>query len=269
MAEVPAGRPQHPGLNAPIARYHTLVIRLLFLIAVPVLLTADEKWVTIRSGPFQVFSSMGERAAREQMEQLEQFRHGLGVVLGKQNIHLVWPVRIVVSKSLKSGTPGALPLARDAYIGVAGQNWKTLARLLIEQNTQRLPKEIEDGIVALFSTVQITGARITIGAPVPPSERTRDWARMHLLTVDPAYGGRARVMISNLEQGSELDSAYKNAFEKTKPQIEKQVDEYLAAGLFGIANVSGRPLNPARDLHVEQADADEAKLVIADFLLAN
>src|SRR6202011_5342196 len=70
-------------------------------------------------------------------------------------------------------------------------------------------------------------------------------------------------------QGSELDSAYKNAFEKTKAQIEKQVDGYLAAGTFGTTNVSGRAVNPARDFHLEQLESDEAKLVLADVLLAN
>src|SRR5205085_11830929 len=100
-------------------------------------------------------------------------------------------------------------------------------------------------------------------------ERSCDWARLHLLTVDPAYSRRDRVMISNLEQGCDLDSAYKNAFEKTVARIEKQVDVYLAAGTFGTTNLSGRAFNPAQDFHVEQLDSDAAKLAMADLMLAN
>ncbi len=237
------------------------------------LLRAEDHWVSVRSGPFQVISNAGDKPAREQMEQLEQFRQGLGVVLGKQDLHLVWPLRIVVSKNEKYTVPPGLPLARDAYFGsssrdLKGPHLKALARLLIEQNLQRLPAEIENGIVDLFSTVDIVGARITVGPAPPPAQRTRDWARMHLLVTDPAYSGRARVMISNLEQGSELATAYKNAFERTGAQIEKQVDSYLAAGKFGTTNVSGRTINATRDFHVQELESDAVKLLLADLLLA-
>ncbi|MDQ2947271.1 MAG: hypothetical protein M3Y27_15295 [Acidobacteriota bacterium] len=249
------------------------MIRLLPLFAFALLLGAEDHWVSVRSGPFQVFSNTGDKSAREQLEQLEQFRQGLGVVLGKQDLHLLWPLRIVISKNDKYTVPPGLPLARDAYFGspahdLKSHDLKTLARLLIAQNTQRLPAEIENGIVELFSTVEIAGARITLGAALPPAQRTRDWARMHLLVTDPAYSGRARVMISNLEQGSELDTAYKNAFERTSAQIEKQVDDHLAAGTFGTTNVSGRTINATRDFHVQAVDSDAAKLMLADVLLA-
>lgn len=241
------------------------MIRLLALSTLSFLLWGDDHWVSIKSGPFEVLSNTGDRAAREEMEQLEQFRQALGVVLGKQDLHLVWPLRVLETKN---PTPLAgLPLARDAYM-TSHPDRAALARLLIDQNTQRLPLEIENGIVELFSTLDVNGTRITLGAPVPAAQRTRDWARMHLLTVNPAYGGRARVMISNLEQGSELDPAYKNAFEKSKAQIEKQVDDYLAAGVFGTTSLSGRALNPQRDLHVRQVEPDTAKLALADALLA-
>ena len=255
-------------LSASIAQpllgcYHTYVIRLLSLLTLAGLLGAEDHWVSVRSGPFQIFSNTGDKSAREQLQHLEQFRQGLGVVLGKQDLHLLWPLRIVISKNEKYIVPPGLPLARDAYFGLpahdlTSRDLKTLARLLIAQNTQRLPAEIENGIVDLFSTVEITGARITLGAALPPAQRTRDWARMHLLVTDPAYSGRARVMISNLEQGSELNTAYKNAFERTGAQIEKQVDDYLAAGTFGTENISGSAINSTRDFHVQTVDSYQA-----------
>ena len=76
-------------------------------------------------------------------------------------------------------------------------------------------------------------------------------------------------MFSNLEQSQDLNPAYRNAFEKTPAQIEKQVDSYLAAGTFGTTDVTGRALNPAHDFRVEDADQDDGRLAQADLLLAS
>ncbi len=205
--------------------------------------------------------------------QLEQLRQAVGVVLGKQELQLVWPIRIVLEK--RNSAPTGFSLGRDAYMAALSENSginpnqrKAIMKLLIEQNTKRLPPGIEEGLIALFSTLEVKGTRITLGAPVPQAERTREWGRMQLLTTDPAYAGRARVMFSNLEQGSDLDAAYRNAFEKNRAQIEKQLDGYLAAGTFGTTDVTGRALNPTRDFRVEDADSDEGKLAQADLLLA-
>src|SRR5438132_3141554 len=111
------------------------------------LLYADDRWLEIRSGPFQVISNAGDKAAREQMTKLEQFRQALGVVLGKPDLQLVWPLRVLVVKGAKQVD---LQLARDSYV-CAEVPLKALARLLIEQNTKRLPAGIENGIVELFS----------------------------------------------------------------------------------------------------------------------
>ena len=218
----------------------------------------------MRSGPFHVLSAVGDKAAREQMAQLEQFRHALGSALGKSDLHLVWPVRVLVLKN-----PGAqtLELGRDAYM-TSNVDLTKLARLLIDQNTQRLPSDIEEGLIALFSTLQVSGTHITLGTPPAPAARTRAWARMHLLNVDPAYAGRIRVMINNLEQGSDLDVAYRNAFEKNAAQIDKQLDGYVAAGNFGTATVSARALSALRDFHPATADAITSQLALADLALA-
>src|SRR5260370_8907908 len=136
------------------------------------------------------------------MMQLEQFRQAVGVVLGKQEWQLVWRIRVVLEKR---APPQAndFTMGRDAYMGALSENSslspgqrKAIAKLLIEQNTRRLPPGIEEGLIALFSTLEVKGTRITLGVPVPPAERTRDWARMQLLTTEPAYAARPRLMFS-------------------------------------------------------------------------
>jgi hypothetical protein len=241
------------------------VHRWLAFVCLPFLLNAEERWAEIRSGPFHVLSATGDRAAREQMNQLEQFRHALGVVLGKDDLHLLWPVRVLILKRPKQ--PSTLGLARDAYVASPVEDHLgELARLLIDQNTSRVPLFIEQGLVELLSTLQVSGTHITVGTA--PAKRTREWARMHLLICDPDYAGRSRVMIQNLEGGADLDVAYRNAFEKTRAQIEKQVDSDLASNASSTNTISALALNPNRDFDVTTADPDLVQLTQADLLLA-
>ena len=91
-----------------------------------------------------------------------------------------------------------------------------------------------------MSTLDVDGTRVTLGAPVPEPERSHGWALMQLVTVNPRYSGRSRVMISNLEQSADFEAACKNAFEKTGAQMNQEADAYLKAGNFPTGPVSGR-----------------------------
>lgn len=251
-------------------------MRFLFLtLLVSVGLAADDRWILLRSGPFEVYSAAGEKPARERLNELEQFREGFGNTIGKKDLKLVWPVRVLLYKKQTPVPAGRIALGRDAYMAALSENSamppemrKQLARLLLDQNTNRLPESIENGLVALFSTLEIAGTHLTLGTPPPPAERTRDWARMHLLTVDPAYSGRTRVMISNLEQSPDMDAADHNAFEKTPAQIEKQLDDYMKAANYGTTMLSARALNPMRDFRVQPLETDASRLAHADLLFA-
>lgn len=250
-------------------------MRFLFLLLVSVGLAADDRWILLRSGPFEVYSAAGEKPARERLNELEQFREGFGNTIGKKDLKLVWPVRVLLYKKQTPVPAGRIALVRDAYMAALSENSamppemrKQLARLLLDQNTNRLPESIENGLVALFSTLEIAGTHLTLGSPPPPAERTRDWARMHLLTVDPAYSGRTRVMISNLEQSPDMDAADHNAFEKTPAQIEKELDDYMKAANYGTTMFSARALNPMRDFRVQPLETDASRLAHADLLFA-
>ncbi len=248
--------------------------RVLLVLLLPALLPAEDKWIALKSGPFEVFSNAGERPAREKLMFLEQFRETLRIITGKTEMRLVWPVRVILSKAppevakpFKLGRDARMvalsdsqPLSRD-YL-------KELARLMIYENTNRLPPDIQQGLIELISTVQVDGPRITLGAPVPEAERTRGWALMHLVTGNPEYAGRARVMISNLEQTDDFDAACHNAFEKTAAQINQQTDAYLKAGVFATTMLSGRAFSLTRDFKPVQLLLDDVRIAQADLLLA-
>jgi hypothetical protein len=254
-----------------------LSLLLLLAITLPAWLLGDDRWIALKSGPFEVFS-VGEKPAREKLMYLEQFRETLRVITGKEEMRLVWPVHVLIYKNAAEipTTPKQFRLGRDARmiaITEAGDfskdSLKELARLLLYENTNRLPPQVEQGLIELVSTVQIDGPRITLGAAVPEAERSPGWALMHLVTVNPEYAGRSRVMISNLEQTNDFEAACHNAFEKSGAQIQQQADADLKAGNFATASISGRALSMTRDFKPVQLGADDVHIAQADLLLAS
>jgi len=246
---------------------------LCFLLALS--LHADEHWIGLKYGPFDVLSSAGDRSARQTLMYLEQFRETLRIITGQQELRVVWPVRVLIFKNAAPAA-GNFALGRDARmmaISESGviprESLKELARILLYENTTRLPQPMEMGLVELVSTLDVNNTHVTLGAPVPPAERTHEWALMHLVNVSPDYASRARVMINNLEQSGDFEAACHNAFEKTAKQINEQADAYRKAGNFGTISVSGRALSPVRDFRNDQLDPDDGRMAVADLLLAS
>jgi hypothetical protein len=228
---------------------------------------ADEKWLRIRSGPFEILSSAGESPVRERAYEAEQLRYTFGILTGIKEPVAIWPIRIVVRKTAAQGsiTPG-----RDAYMSQAatgtplGREWKAACvRIFLESNVSRMPAGIESGLVTLLSTLQIKGTILTIGEPPSSPERTRDWSRLEMLATDPELAVHMRVFLYNLAQGADLDAAYRNAFERKAADMEKKVDAYLAGGTFTPTPFSGRALSP-RDFTVREVDSAEGRTAEAD-----
>ncbi|MEO8128379.1 MAG: hypothetical protein ABI822_14865, partial [Bryobacteraceae bacterium] len=242
--------------------------RLLLFLLLPLLLPAEDRWIEFNSGPFQVLTDAGDKSGRETLNYLEQLRHTLGATLGKQDLQSNWPIRILV---LKSGRQfPSVKMGRDAYMAsitsIQPETVAGITRILIDANTGRMPEGIEHGLVSLFSTLSVEGTRVSIGAP--PATKDRDWSRVHMLTVDPAYSGRLRVLLVNLQQGIDEEPAYKNAFEKTPQQVDDQLNAYISAGVYGTTPLSARPLNAKTQLYAKTPDPYIVALAQADVLLA-
>lgn len=244
------------------------MLKLLALLLLPLAAFAEDRWLDIRSGPFQVLTNAGDRPGREVLNQLEQVRDTVGKALGKPDLTTLWPVRILV---LKSGQPAALSLARDTYTGALVANSPTprallreCVRILIASNARRMPPGIESGMADFYSTAQVSGTRITLGQPLPSAERSLDWARMHLIGVDPAYFGKLRVLLYNLQQGADPEPAFRNAFGKTPAEIDQQAAAYLAAGSFQTVTIGGRALDPRSDFTPQPAPPPLPQIALAD-----
>jgi len=232
----------------------------------------DGRWVEFRSDGISLFTNAGSRPGRETLVVLEQFRHALGKILGKADLRTAAPAQALLFKSAKEAEPyaasGAIQTGRERiWIVLAGESpltpalFRDYARLLIEGSTDRMPAAIERGLVALFSTLDVARTRITLGRAVPPGERDLDWARVHLLAVDPEYYGKLPVLLNNLQRGVDEEPAWRNAFGKTRAEIDQQAARYLAQGSFETVPVSGRPLSPADIPEREVSPETEQKML--------
>ncbi|MBM3735999.1 MAG: hypothetical protein FJW39_09460 [Acidobacteria bacterium] len=218
---------------------------------------AAADWSLFRSGPVEVWTNTDYKHARQVMAVFDQAAHWTAKVLGRSELQPLWPVRITVFKNDKQSAQYRIPtleLRGDLYTaGLAAgepvpQDWiRAWVRILLNDGTPVMGRALEEGLAEVVSTIEVKGPLITIGTPPAPARRTRDWARMHLLAVDPENTGRVRVFFSNLQQASTYEAAYKNAFGKREAEMEAALTAFIQAGQFNPQTVSGKPISLERD----------------------
>jgi Tfp pilus assembly protein PilF len=235
---------------------------------------AEAQWIKARLGSFEAVSDNGRKSAVQGLSQFEQFRFALGTVMGKPDLRLDPPLRIIVFRNTQEMPPGCegLHTGRDrlmACITAEGQLPASLVRQLtqrlLEENFATMPAPIERALETFFSTVQSNAVRVTWGAPPPQAERTREWALLHRLIIQPDYSGRAHIYLHNLASGMDSNGAIRSLSEDPA-KFNAEVDRYFAAGVFTTAAAPNRPLNPDRDFATTMLTTDEGQLARADLL---
>ena len=206
------------------------------LLITALLFAPSDRWLLYKAGPLEVYSNGDEKVAKETLNLLEQYRYTYGTMLGKPELDAVFPIRVTVNKGMKSP-----PITREFLL--------SLGRTFIEDNAGRMPQGIEQGLVVLFSTLQVQGVHVTLGALPPKDQQNRDWARVHMLTTDDRFSGKLRVLLGNLQKGVAAEPAYSNAFAMKPAEVEKALDAYIAAGKFGTARLNAKPISVQNDIH--------------------
>jgi hypothetical protein len=242
------------------------------LLAILVAASANAGWIEYKVGPFHVISDAGNKSARDRLNEMEQLRHALGVLLGKDSLGVggpqekqletVWPIEVVLFSNTREYAPHALkqPLIEggSALLGAWTSDHPmprdfllVLIRMLVDQNAGRMPPPIEDALCDLFSTINVKGTKILIGAPLPagelPPDRLHAWAKLQLLATSPEFSGKIRVYLNNLQGGGDAGLATRNAYGLTPAQLDQKVDDYVRAGNFQAAPIDGESLNPNVD----------------------
>src|SRR5262249_10311558 len=158
-----------------------------------------------------------------------------GSVLGKKDLDSVWPIDLVLFPNAREYGPHALPMpltdggsallsAWSADTPLPRDLLRTVTRLLIDNNAGQMPESIETALCDLFSTIQVNGTKIQLGAPLPkgelPPDRLRAWAKMQMLATSPDFSGTVRVYLNNLQQTGDEAVGVRNAFNSTTAKIE-------------------------------------------------
>ncbi len=234
-------------------------------------------WTAISAGPFRVISDTGGRAPHLRLAELDQLRHTLGAYLGKDDLDLVWPLDLVLfanqneyapSPELLMETPDAVAAAWMASMPLLHDLLRAVTRQLIEDNAQRMPEAIEQGLADLMATIQIDKSnRVSLGAAPAagelPEPRMRVWAKLQMLATQGEYSGKLRVYLNNLQQGGDEDAASRNAFGMPLAQLNQRAAQYYEAGQFGTMLASGPPINPDRDFDGKKLDESDMKDLLA------
>jgi hypothetical protein len=85
-----------------------------------------------------------------------------------------------------------------------------------------------------------------------------------MLSVHPDYSGKLRVLLGNLSRGVDNDVAFRNAFQKSAEEIEREVDRYIEAGKFDTLPVSGRAISAQRQFLPKEVDETVGLVALAD-----
>jgi hypothetical protein len=229
-------------------------------------------WIEYRIGPFHVFSDAGDKTARDRLNEMEQLRHVLGVMLGKDSLGVggpssstletVWPIDLVLFANQKEYGPHSLkqPLPRDFL--------RTITRMLIDENSGVMPDKIETALCDLFSTIKVNGTRVQIGAPLTagelPPDRLHTWAKMQMIATNPDFTGKLRIYLNNMQGVGDESLAARNAFGLTVQKMDEMVDAYVKAGKFEPAPASGEPLNPSKDFIEKPVDKPAIDALFAE-----
>lgn len=226
-------------------------------------------WTELNIGPFYVDSDADTGAARDTLTQLEQLRWVLGGMLESKDLPSVWPIRVVLTSSQESGGAGHFVWQNAQYLLVAAPGRRVpldeVAGILLDENTPRLPAEVESGMRKLFETLQAHGSRATWGGP--PAHPDLAWARMQLFATRFEYGSSFHIFLQAL-RGSTLRAAEQNAFGKDYRLLEQQAEENLASRNWQPVTLGGRPLDPKRDFGEHSLEAVVASVYLADAQLA-
>ena len=226
-------------------------------------------WTEFRTGPFQVITEGGDKDARLALNYLEQLRNAVGIAVGQQELESVWPIRVIVVKS-KRPTQPVCKFARDAYLcsvdEVGPETASSVVDILLTSWPGHVPPNIRRGLLTLYSTLEVDGTRVSLGAP--PATKDRDWSRAHMLAVQPEFSGKLRVLLSNLGKGIDPEVSYKNAFEKTPAEVDQALNRYIEQGQYGTIPVSGKPINP-RQFIARAYDENLGKLAVADLAFSH
>ena len=271
------------------------------------------EWVKLTTPHFEMYTTNTRAKALAALEALEQARAFFDENSASQTV-TDSPIRIIAFQSEKefrpySANPGAIAFYqrgnRRDYIVMRdlGPSSYSVAiheytHLYLDHRNLKLPLWLNEGLADVYSTLQMKGAQLMLGAPPAgrweelqkrplldvhelllvdqrspyyrqPEEMSQfyaeSWALAHMLLLGKGYRENFRQFVAAVNEGKGSEAAFRAAYGKTLNEVAADLRKYIAAG--GVS-VSWFPAETnRRDVPEVSGVADrEAELVLADLL---
>jgi tetratricopeptide (TPR) repeat protein len=244
---------------------------------------AGADWIRLRDGDIELLTDAGAGSGRETLARLAQIRAVLPAAPPGRSgaraarVYLFASGREFQNYAESRSTGGfyqsglerdyiALPAGSQARRGIVHE----YIHLLLDRGAPALPLWFEEGTAEFYSTAEIRGGRVRVGAPVEEHVRTlagarwvpaaelmrasrtsrlydersraglfyaQSWALVHMLNLAPGYRDGMARLAESLAAGEEAEPAFLAAFGKTPAQAVRELERYLPGA--GAVTVEG------------------------------
>ncbi|HUA17168.1 MAG TPA: tetratricopeptide repeat protein [Bryobacteraceae bacterium] len=188
------------------------IISLLLLAICPLPGLAAEQWIKLETPHFELYTSAGEKNAREAILYFEQVRSFFLEAIPSKRVP-EFPVRIVAFRSEKEFKPYRINEAAAAYYtrgryrdyivmeDISSEHYPTAiheyTHLIVEHSGLKLPPWLNEGWADLYSSLQPRGNKAMVGALLPgriQTLSTQKWLSLDVLAAvdhhSPLYNER-------------------------------------------------------------------------------
>ncbi|MBI4906483.1 MAG: hypothetical protein HY820_22830 [Acidobacteria bacterium] len=256
------------------------------------------RWWKVDSPPRSVLSEAGERQARDILARLE-LAHRVFSQIFPNTRHAPLPVTayLLSSNRFRSvrtdhQTAGFYQSGpdRDSIVLEIGRPPRILfheyAHLALHHSTGPLPSWMEEGLAEFYSTIEVAGTRVRIGAPIPshigllaatswmsstelsqartgnrhgtanPVFYSQSWAMVHMLRMHETYRARFGELLSALAAGEAQPQAFQRIYGRGFPDALIDLKTYVAHARLPVMEVAIPSADPAAVRSFAMAETD-------------
>ena len=289
----------------------TVPLILLIVLGLAAPFPAFAKWLKITSPHFELYTDAGAETGREALRRLEEIQQ---VYRGRDGSPV--PVRVFLFSSesdfshyrpAESTTAFFQGGPQRNYIAMryAGEQTYRVAfheyvHMVLNHSSARLPRWLEEGTAEFYSTLEMGGASLIAGKPIPAHLRTlresswltaaqlqsvdrdspyynergkvgvfyaQSWALVHMLNVSPKYRSGIQRFASLIDDGTPGPPAFEKAFLRPMETALGDLQAYLKRDRFPVMRIGADPRTNVRISEPRELSPVEAQLAQAELLL--
>ncbi len=286
-------------------------------------LFAKDKWISVTSPHFWAISNTNASKAKKLLKNLEEFRWVFIQLFGLQELDQV-PIRVYIFKGRSSFRPfqplyegkprdvaGYFLQGQDYHsialdAGFGGDPLKTIyheyVHFLTSRTPQPLPLWLTEGLAEFYSTFEVSGREVLLGAPIPYHAEylqrksmltleqlfgvghdspdynegskqgvfyAQSWALVHYLMMDDQASHRPQLMqwVNLLSEGADQQEAYHRAFDFPLSELERELRRYISLAAVYTTVTELDEIEAAKQIETARLEEADSQALLGDLLL--